>query len=104
MDSDSARKALAGHNVDSLAAALEFLGNQGKLTDLQLMLAFVKHIDQRVTKSAILACSNLIRNNLIDHFHGCPCGSPETRHGDGDAVPQIIDEIGKAYSPTKPAD
>jgi HEAT repeat protein len=96
MDNESARKALAGQDVDGLAAALEFLGNQGKLTDLQPMLAFVKHIDQRVTKSAILACSNLIRNNLINHFHEL---APAVRQKLGTVmetlVPQIIDEIGK---------
>ena len=96
MNSDIARKGLASTDVERLAASLEILGTEGKLTDLQPMLVFAKHADQRVCKTAVLACSNLIRNNLIVHFHDL---GPTVRQKLGTVmetlVPQVIDEIAK---------
>ena len=96
MNSDIARKGLASTDVERLVASLEILGTEGKLTDLQPMLVFAKHADQRVCKTAVLACSNLIRNNLIVHFHDL---GPAVRQKLGTVmetlVPQVIDEIAK---------
>jgi HEAT repeat protein len=79
-----------------LGRALELLGEQGKLTDLQPMLAFVKDASGSIGRAAVAACSNLIRNNLIAHFHEL---NPQVRQKLGtimeSLVPQIINEIGK---------
>jgi HEAT repeat protein len=60
------------------------------------MLVFVKSQDSRLAAIAVVACSNLIRNNLIAHFKEL---DPQVRQKLGaimeTLVPQIIDEIAK---------
>ena len=93
---DIARIGLASTDVERLVTSLEILGTEGKLTDLQPMLVFAKHADQRVGKTAVLACSNLIRNNLIVHFHDLgPAVRQKLRTVMETLVPQVIDEIAK---------
>ena len=69
MNSDMARKVLTSPDTSETAKALEALGEKGELTDLQAMLAFVKNSDPRLAGIAVVACGNLIRNKLIEHFH-----------------------------------
>ncbi|HAJ79200.1 MAG TPA: hypothetical protein DCO75_05465 [Fibrobacteres bacterium] len=96
MNADIARKILASSATGNNEKALEILGREGKLTDLQSMLAFVKNSNCQTGKTAVLACSNLIRNNLITHFNDL---DPQVRQKLGaimeSLVPQIVDEIGK---------
>jgi HEAT repeat protein len=96
MNADQARNILTSCDPKDAANALESLGASGKLTDLQSMLAFAKNPDLKVARTAVLSCSNLIRNNLITHFHEL---DPHVRQKLGtimeSLVPQIIDEIGK---------
>ncbi len=96
MNADQARNILTSCDANDAAAALETLGASGRLTDLQPMLVFAKNPDQKTAQTAVLACSNLIRNNLITHFHEL---DPQVRQKLGtimeSLVPQIIDEIGK---------
>jgi HEAT repeat protein len=96
MNSDRARTILTSPGAGEAAApALESLGEKGALTDLQAMLAFVKSSDPRLARIAVVACSNLIRNKLIEHFHEL---DPQVRQKLGAILeslgPQIIDEIG----------
>ena len=96
MNIEGARRILTSPNTNDLPAALEILGGEGKLIDLQPMLAFAKHQNSRIAGTAVIACSNLIRNNLITHFHDL---DPKVRQKLGtimeSLVPQIIDEIAK---------
>jgi len=96
MNADIARKIISMPCAADLGRALELLGEQGKLTDLQPMLAFVKDASGSIGRAAVAACSNLIRNNLIAHFHEL---NPQVRQKLGtimeSLVPQIINEIGK---------
>jgi HEAT repeat protein len=96
MNVDIARKIITSPEVVYTGKALEILGQEGKLTDLQVMLSFVKNPDPRLAGIAVVACSNLIRNNLITHFHEL---DPQVRQKLSvimeSLVPQIIDEIGK---------
>jgi FOG: HEAT repeat len=96
MNIDVARQGLASTSAGQLVQSLEILGTEGKLTDLQPMLVFARHADQQVNKTAIMACSNLIRNNLITHFHEL---APQVRQKLGTVMetldPKIIDEISK---------
>jgi hypothetical protein len=96
MNADQARNIITSCEATDAATALESLGTSGKLTDLQSMLVFAKKPDQKIAQTAVLACSNLIRNNLIAHFHEL---DPQVRQKLGtimeSLVPQIIDEIGK---------
>jgi HEAT repeat protein len=96
MNIDIARNGLSSADSDALVQSLEFLGSGGKLTDLQSMLVFVKHPDPKVCKTTVIACSNLIRNNLITHFQEL---GPQVRQKLGTVmetlVPQVIDEIAK---------
>jgi len=61
MNGDAARKGLDSTDIQQVLHSLETLGTDGKLTDLQSMLVFAKHADPMVCKTAVLACSNLIR-------------------------------------------
>ena len=96
MNSDMARKVLTSPDTSETAKALEALGEKGELTDLQAMLAFVKNSDPRLAGIAVVACGNLIRNKLIEHFHEL---DPQVRQKLGIIMeslgPQIVDEIGK---------
>jgi HEAT repeat protein len=97
MNGEMARKILTSPDAgDAAAIALETLGEKGELTDLQVMLAFVKNADQRIAGIAVVACGNLIRNKLIERFHEL---DPRVRQKLGAIMeslgPQIIDEIGK---------
>lgn len=96
MNRDIARKGLDSTDIGVLTKSLEILGTSGKLPDLQSMLAFTKHADPSVCKTAIIGCSNLIRNNLITHFQEL---EPQLRQKLGTVMetlsPQVIDEIGK---------
>jgi HEAT repeat protein len=96
MTPELARKILTSPESIYSGKALELLGQEGKLTDLQAMLAYVKNSDAHLSKIAIISCSNLIRNNLITHF---PDLDPQVRQKLGaimeSLVPQIIDEIAK---------
>ena len=96
MNIDTARKMLSMPGANEIGKALELLGESGKLTDLQPMLTFKKVSSNQLVQTAIVACSNLIRNNLITHFHEL---TPEVRQKLGTIMeslsPQIIDEIGK---------
>ena len=96
MNGDAARKGLDSTDIQQVLQSLETLGTDGKLTDLQSMLVFAKHADPMVCKTAVLACSNLIRNNLIARFHEL---GPSVRQKLGTVmeklVPQVIDEIAK---------
>jgi HEAT repeat protein len=96
LNAEQARKIVASTDSIDAVNALETLGGEGKLTDLQSMLAFAKNPDPKVAQTAVMACSNLIRNNLIAHFSEL---APQVRQKLGtimeSLVPQIIDEIGK---------
>ena len=96
MNIDIARKGRSSTDNEVLAKSLELLGSGGKLIDLQPMLVFAKHVDPKVCKTAVVACSILIRNNLITHFHEL---APQVRQKLGTVMetlaPQVIDEIAK---------
>jgi HEAT repeat protein len=96
MNIDLARSGLDSNDLDQLVKSLDILGAEGQLIDLQPMLVFAKHADPKVCKIAVLACSNLIRNNLITRFHEL---APAVRQKLGTVmetlVPQVIDEIAK---------
>jgi HEAT repeat protein len=96
MNIDIARKVLTSPDTASSTKALEVLGQEGKLTDLQTMLSFTKASDPQLVGTAVMACSNLIRNNLIAHFHEL---DPQVRLKLGAIMesldPKVVDEIGK---------
>ena len=96
MNIDIARKILASPNTVCASNALEFLGQEGKLTDLPSMLAYIKNPAPQLAGTAVMACGNLIRNSLIAHFHEL---DPQIRQKLGAIMesldPKVVDEIGK---------
>ena len=69
MNIEIARKGLESTNADVVVASLKVLSVDGKLTDLQAILALLKHPSQLVKTTAINVACDLIRNNLIEHFN-----------------------------------
>lgn len=56
-------------NAPILIARLKRYGTDGKLSDLQNVLGLLKHINEGVRKTATHAASNIIKENLINHYH-----------------------------------
>jgi HEAT repeat protein len=69
MDLEQARTNLTGVSTDSTLAALKILGKNGKLNDLQPVLALVKSTNASIQNAAIQASSSLIKENLITYYH-----------------------------------
>jgi HEAT repeat protein len=96
MNLDNARKNLASTNPDTLAKSLYLIGKFGKLPDLTTVLTFAKHAAPQVRTASVTAASELIRGNLIAHFHEL---EPQVRQKLGTIMetldPPVIDDIVK---------
>jgi len=96
MNIETARQNLSTKAVGELTQALLAVGREGTLSDLQAVMAHVKHADQHVRDAAIQATTTLILSNLITHFNDL---EPAMRQKLGIIMesldPLIIDEIGK---------
>jgi HEAT repeat protein len=96
MNLDNARKNLTSTNPDTLTKSLYLIGKFGKLPDLTTVLAFSKHSSTPVRNAAVTAASDLIRGNLIAHFHEL---EPQVRQKLGTIMetldPPVIDDIVK---------
>ena len=57
------------NNSPVLVARLKKYASEGKLSDLQQVLRCIKHINKDVRQAATHAASNIIRENLISHYH-----------------------------------
>jgi HEAT repeat protein len=83
-------------NPSVLISGLKEYGIEGKLSDLQTILGFLKHTHDGVKTAATQAASNLIRENLISNYHDL---SQDVRNKLGILLqsldPRIIDEISK---------
>jgi HEAT repeat protein len=79
---------------EMIMTGLRRYGLEGKLTDLQSVLAFIKHPEDKVKRAATQAASSIIKENLISYYHDI---SKEVRVKLGILVesldPGIIDEI-----------
>jgi HEAT repeat protein len=79
---------------DMIVASLQRYGREGKLCDLQAVLTFLKHDDERVRTAATQAASAIIKENLISYYHDI---SNDVRVKLGLLLqsldPRIIDEI-----------
>jgi HEAT repeat protein len=93
---DIARKGLSSGSPEILIKSLEAIGSGGKLTDLQAILNFVKHQNTQIKIAAVASASELIRGNLIAHFHEL---EPQIRQKLGTIMetldPPVIDDIVK---------
>jgi HEAT repeat protein len=93
---DIARKGLSSGSPETLIKSLEAIGSGGKLTDLQAILNFVKHQNTQIKIAAVASASELIRGNLIAHFHEL---EPQIRQKLGTIMetldPPVIDDIVK---------
>lgn len=69
MDLEQARTNLTGASTDITLVALRILGKNGKLNDLQSVLALVKSTNPSIRNASIQASSGLIKENLINHYH-----------------------------------
>ncbi len=96
MNLDNARKNLTSTNPDTLIKSLYLIGRFGKLPDLTAVLAFAPHAAAQVRNAAVTAASDLIRGNLIAHFHEL---EPAIRRKLGAIMetldPPVIDDIVK---------
>ncbi len=83
-------------NPSVLISGLKEYGIEGKLSDLQTILGFLKHTNDGVKTAATQAASNLIREHLISNYHDL---SQDVRNKLGILLqsldPRIIDEISK---------
>jgi len=96
MNLDNARKNLTSINPDTIAKSLYLIGKFGKLPDLQTVLNFAKNTNTQVRNASVIAASELIRGNLITHFHEL---EPKIRQKLGTIMetldPPVIDDIVK---------
>jgi HEAT repeat protein len=79
-----------------IIVGLKQYGELGKLSDLQTVIGFLKHPADTVKTAATQSASNLIRRNLIHHFHEL---TKDVRAKLGILLqsldPSVIDEISK---------
>ncbi|MBN1757572.1 MAG: HEAT repeat domain-containing protein [Chitinispirillaceae bacterium] len=84
------------NNPEMIVAGLSRYAVEGKLGNLQAVLAFLKNDDERVRTTATQAASAIIKENLISYYHDI---SEEVRTKLGQLLqsldPRIIDEISK---------
>jgi HEAT repeat protein len=96
VNADNPKPNLHSTNPDEVAQGLRELGKTGKLTDLPGVLSFSKHANPVVKIAAVAAASDLIRGNLITHFHEL---EPKMRQKLGVIMetldPPVIDDIVK---------
>jgi HEAT repeat protein len=96
MNLDNAKKSLTSPNPETIAKSLQLIGKFGKLPELPVVLAFIKHANAHVKNAAVVAASDLIRGNLITHFHEL---EPQVRQKLGTIMetldPPVIDDIVK---------
>lgn len=96
MSAETVKANLSSAKPDAIVKGLGELGETGKLTDLPAVLPFAKHTVAAVRTAAVTAASNLIRGNLITHFHEL---EPSVRLKLGAIMetldPPVIDDIVK---------
>jgi HEAT repeat protein len=96
MNLDNAKKNLSSSNPDIVVKSLALIGTFGRLPELQAVLPFTKHANSQVKIAAVTAASDLIRGNLIAHFHEL---GPQVRQKLGTIMetldPPVIDDIVK---------
>jgi HEAT repeat protein len=99
MNLDNARKNLSSTNPDNVVKSLTLIGKFGKLPDLPTVLNLAKHTNTQIKNTAVAAASELIRGNLIAHFHEL---EPQIRQKLGSIMealdPPVIDDIIKDLS------
>jgi HEAT repeat protein len=96
MNLDNAKKNLSSQNPDTVIKSLYLLGKFGRLPELQTVLNFAKNTNTQIRNAAVTAASELIRGNLIAHFHEL---EPQIRQKLGTIMetldPPVIDDIVK---------
>jgi HEAT repeat protein len=87
---------ISSPHPEHIIVGLREYGDHGKLSDLQSVLGFLKHSSENVKLAATQAASNLIRKNLIRHYHDL---TKDVRSKLGILLqsldPSVIDEISK---------
>ncbi len=87
---------LESQDTQIIISKLRQYGSAGKLSDLQTILGFLKHRDERVKTAAAKAAAALIKENLISRYDEL---EKEVREKLGQLLhsldPRIVDEISK---------
>ena len=93
---EQARKGLTSDNPAVVIFSLKTIGSNGRLTDLQTLMALTNHASPKIKQAAIEATVTMIKENMILHF-------PELDTNMRDRLttlmqsldPSVLDEISK---------
>jgi HEAT repeat protein len=93
---EKARKALSSDNPGVVIFGLRTLAKEGKLTDLQTLMACIASTNSKIKEAAVEATCTLIKENLILHFNELDV-SMRDRLGTlmQTLDPSVLDEISK---------
>lgn len=93
---EQARKGLLSDNPAVVMYSLKTLGSDGKLADLQALMALTGHPNQKIKAAAVDATCTMIKENLILHFHELDKSVRNRLTALMQSLdPGVIDEIGK---------
>lgn len=93
---EQARKSLTSDNPAAVVFSLKTLGTNGKLTDLQALMALINSPNQKIKQTAVDATCTLIKEHLILHFNNLEKAMRDKLTTIMQTVhPTVLDEISK---------